>query len=123
VLCDEVLASFRLASDRDPIRAVIRGYAVNNDGATKVGFMAPSVEGHADVVTEALAVADVAAETISYLEAHGTGRGWCFLREHRRYSEQRGGESGGARRADGELVHGSPLRWRRVARNSTRVGI
>jgi phthiocerol/phenolphthiocerol synthesis type-I polyketide synthase E len=60
-------------ADRDPIRAVIRGTAVNNDGATKVGFMAPSVEGHADVVTEALAVADVAADTISYVEAHGTG--------------------------------------------------
>lgn len=59
--------------DNDTIHAIIRGSAVNNDGAGKVGYLAPSVEGHAGAVAEALAVADVTADTISYVEAHGTG--------------------------------------------------
>ncbi|MEU7894919.1 amino acid adenylation domain-containing protein [Nonomuraea sp. NPDC049152] len=60
-------------ADGDVIHAVIRGSAVNNDGARKVGFTAPSVEGQADVIAEALAVADVDPSTITYVEAHGTG--------------------------------------------------
>ncbi len=56
----------------DPIRAVIRGSAVNNDGAGKVGFTAPSAEGQARVITEALGLARVGAGTIGYVEAHGT---------------------------------------------------
>ncbi len=60
-------------ADGDTIHAVIRGSAVNNDGAGKVGYLAPSVDGHASAVAEALAVADVSADTISYVEAHGTG--------------------------------------------------
>jgi acyl transferase domain-containing protein/thioesterase domain-containing protein/acyl carrier protein len=59
--------------DGDPILAVIKGTAINNDGNRKVGFLAPSVDGHADVVKEALAVSGVGARTISMLEAHGTG--------------------------------------------------
>jgi acyl transferase domain-containing protein len=59
--------------DGDAIHAVIRGSAVNNDGAMKVGFMAPSVDGQAEVIADALAVAGVGPETISYVEAHGTG--------------------------------------------------
>ncbi|EEF58138.1 hybrid non-ribosomal peptide synthetase/type I polyketide synthase [Pedosphaera parvula] len=59
--------------DGDSIYAVIKGTAVNNDGAAKVGFTAPSVEGQARVIAEAQAVAGVSAETISYVEAHGTG--------------------------------------------------
>jgi acyl transferase domain-containing protein len=58
--------------DRDTILAVIKGSAINNDGALKVGYTAPSVEGQAAVIEEALAMADVAPETISYVEAHGT---------------------------------------------------
>ncbi len=58
--------------DGDAIRAVIKGSAVNNDGALKVGFTAPSVEGQAEVVAEALAAAGVAPETIGFVEAHGT---------------------------------------------------
>lgn len=58
---------------RDPIRAVILASALNNDGADKVGYLAPSVDGQAAVVAEALAVADINPETISYVEAHGTG--------------------------------------------------
>ena len=59
--------------DGDPILAVIKGSAINNDGARKVGYLAPSVDGHADVVKEALAVAGIDARSITLLEAHGTG--------------------------------------------------
>jgi acyl transferase domain-containing protein/acyl carrier protein len=59
--------------DGDTIEAVIRGSAINNDGAVKVGFTAPSIEAQAEVIAEALGVADVDARSISYVEAHGTG--------------------------------------------------
>ncbi|WP_405849678.1 SDR family NAD(P)-dependent oxidoreductase [Streptomyces sp. NBC_01518] len=60
-------------ADGDTIRAVVRGSAVNNDGAVKVGFTAPSVTGQAEVITAALARAEVEAVDIDYVEAHGTG--------------------------------------------------
>ncbi len=60
-------------ADGDYIHAVIKGSAVNNDGALKVGYMAPSVDGQAQAIAEALAIADVSADTITYIEAHGTG--------------------------------------------------
>ncbi|WP_170158697.1 non-ribosomal peptide synthetase/type I polyketide synthase [Micromonospora noduli] len=60
-------------TDGDLVHAVIRGSAVNNDGDRKVGFTAPSVDGQADVIAEALAVAGVDPGTIGYVEAHGTG--------------------------------------------------
>jgi amino acid adenylation domain-containing protein len=60
-------------ADGDPIRAVIRGSATNNDGAVKASFTAPSVEGQAAVVLEALAAAGVEPGSISYVEGHGTG--------------------------------------------------
>jgi phthiocerol/phenolphthiocerol synthesis type-I polyketide synthase E len=60
-------------ADGDPIRAVIRGSAINNDGAQKVGFTAPSVDAQAEVVEEALAMAGVDPETVMYVEAHGSG--------------------------------------------------
>jgi acyl transferase domain-containing protein len=56
----------------DTIHAVIKGSAVNNDGAAKVGYTAPGVEGQAGVIEEALAVASVGPETVGYVEAHGT---------------------------------------------------
>jgi acyl transferase domain-containing protein len=59
--------------DGDPVRAVIRGSAVNNDGKLKVGYSAPSVEGQAEVLTEAWSAAGIDPATLSYLEAHGTG--------------------------------------------------
>ncbi len=59
-------------ADGDTVHALILGSAVNNDGAAKAGFSAPSVQGQAAVISEALAVAEVSAETISYVEAHGT---------------------------------------------------
>jgi acyl transferase domain-containing protein/SAM-dependent methyltransferase/acyl carrier protein len=58
--------------DNDTIYAVIKGSAVNNDGADKIGFTAPSVNGQAAVIAEALAMANVPADSIGYIEAHGT---------------------------------------------------
>ena len=60
-------------ADGDNIYAVIKGSAINNDGSGKVGYTAPSVNGQSQVIAEALALADVEPETISYIEAHGTG--------------------------------------------------
>jgi amino acid adenylation domain-containing protein len=60
-------------ADNDSIYAVIRGGAVNNDGATKVSYTAPSVSGQVRVIAEAHAVAGVSSSTITYVEAHGTG--------------------------------------------------
>jgi len=59
--------------DGDTVYAVVRGSAVNNDGAQKVGYMAPSVEGQAAAISEAMAVAGVDPRSITYVEAHGTG--------------------------------------------------
>ena len=58
---------------RDHVRAVIRGSAINNDGKTKIGFTAPSIDGQAEVVVAAHAIAGVQPADISYVEAHGTG--------------------------------------------------
>jgi phthiocerol/phenolphthiocerol synthesis type-I polyketide synthase E len=58
--------------DRDSIHALILGTAINNDGSAKIGFTAPSVEGQASVISKSLAVAGVSADTVSYVEAHGT---------------------------------------------------
>jgi acyl transferase domain-containing protein len=71
-----VVALKRLAdalADGDHIHAVIKGSAVNNDGNAKVGYTAPSVSGQAAVVVEALAMAGLTADTIGYIETHGTG--------------------------------------------------
>src|SRR5689334_15497233 len=59
-------------ADGDTIYAVVKGSAMNNDGSLKVSYMAPSVEGQAEVVAQAQAIAGVDPETISYIEAHGT---------------------------------------------------
>jgi amino acid adenylation domain-containing protein/non-ribosomal peptide synthase protein (TIGR01720 family) len=60
-------------ADRDSIRAVIKATAINNDGSMKVGYTAPSPEGQAEVISEAAALAGISSDTISYIEAHGTG--------------------------------------------------
>ncbi|HEY6895305.1 MAG TPA: beta-ketoacyl synthase N-terminal-like domain-containing protein, partial [Rhodanobacteraceae bacterium] len=59
-------------ADGDPVYAVIRGGAVNNDGGVKASFTAPSSEGQAAVIAMALDAAHVDPRTISYVEAHGT---------------------------------------------------
>ena len=60
-------------ADRNTIYALVKGSAVNNDGSLKVGYTAPGVDGQAEVIARAQAVAQVSAASITYLEAHGTG--------------------------------------------------
>lgn len=57
----------------DPIHAVIKGCAINNDGRTKSSYSAPSARGQTDVVRQALASAALGAEDVEYIETHGTG--------------------------------------------------
>ena len=57
----------------DQVLAVLRGFALNNDGNLKAGFTAPSVEGQAQVIARAQKMASVPADSITYIEAHGTG--------------------------------------------------
>ncbi|MDY7014673.1 MAG: type I polyketide synthase, partial [Cyanobacteriota bacterium] len=59
-------------ADGNCIHAVIKGTAINNDGALKVGYTAPSVTGQATAIAEALFVAEIDPATIQYVEAHGT---------------------------------------------------
>jgi len=60
-------------TDRDTIYAVIKGSAINNDGAMKVGFTAPGVQGQTAAITSALQLSGVSPETVTYIETHGTG--------------------------------------------------
>ncbi len=59
-------------ADGDTVRAVIRGWATNNDGGGKAGYTAPRVEGQEEVIREALALAGVDPATVGYVETHGT---------------------------------------------------
>ena len=59
--------------DGDHIHAVIKGCALNNDGGRKHSYTAPSIEGQAGVIKDAIADANIDPATISYVEAHGTG--------------------------------------------------
>lgn len=60
-------------ADGDSIYAVIKGSAVNNDGASKATYTSPSVDSQTEVVLQALANASADPDTIAYVEAHGTG--------------------------------------------------
>ena len=60
-------------ANRNSIDAVILGSAINNDGTMKMSYTAPSIQGQSEVIAEALAIADVPADSITYVEAHGTG--------------------------------------------------
>ena len=69
-----VLKRYEDASrDRDQIYAIVKGSAVNNDGASKVGYTAPSVEGQSLVIAEAISNAGISPADIGYVETHGTG--------------------------------------------------
>ncbi|MEO0917658.1 MAG: type I polyketide synthase, partial [Pseudomonadota bacterium] len=59
--------------DGDPILAVLKGSAINNDGAEKAGYLAPSVRGQAKAIRAAQKNAGITADTIGYVECHGTG--------------------------------------------------
>src|SRR2546421_778174 len=73
VVCLKRLADALAAGDS--IHAVIKGSAINNDGSLKVGYTAPRIEGQARVIKVAQDVAEIEAGAISYVEAHGTGKG------------------------------------------------
>ena len=60
-------------ADGDHIWAVIKGSAINNDGAAKAGYLAPSVDGQVTAIAAALDAAGVAAQSIGMVECHGTG--------------------------------------------------
>ncbi|MFS4449719.1 beta-ketoacyl synthase N-terminal-like domain-containing protein, partial [Maribacter sp. 2307UL18-2] len=60
-------------ADKDTIHAIIKGSAINNDGNSKIGYTAPSVKGQVEVITKALKMSKIPAESVGYLEAHGTG--------------------------------------------------
>ncbi|MFY0577930.1 amino acid adenylation domain-containing protein [Cystobacter fuscus] len=63
----------RALADGDEIRAVIKATAINNDGRNKIGYTAPSQKRQADVIRAAHRKAGIRPESISYIEAHGTG--------------------------------------------------
>ncbi len=58
--------------DGDTIFAVLKGAGVNNDGSGKSSFSAPSAEGQANAIAQALENAQVDAAAVSYVETHGT---------------------------------------------------
>ncbi|MCW2121111.1 polyketide synthase [Flavobacterium sp. 7A] len=58
--------------DGDTIYGIIKGVGINNDGGNKGSFTAPSTEGQADAIAQAMQDANIAPETISYVETHGT---------------------------------------------------
>src|SRR5262249_36705251 len=70
VLLKELSAA---VADGDHIYAVIRGSAINNDGAEKVSYTASSVAGQANAMVEAMSVAEVSPDHVGYVECHGTG--------------------------------------------------
>lgn len=83
-------------TDGDQILGVLRGTAINNDGGDKSSYTAPSPEGQARAITEALEVAGVSPESISYVEAHGTGTNLGdpievagLTRAYRRYTDKK----------------------------------
>ncbi len=59
--------------DDDPIFGIIRGYAINNDGALRAGYAAPSVAGQRALLVQALASAGLQSGDVTYIEGHGTG--------------------------------------------------
>jgi len=59
--------------DQDKIYATIKGTSINNDGARKVGFTAPSIVSQSAVIQEALSMSGLKPDEIDYIETHGTG--------------------------------------------------
>lgn len=60
-------------ADGDTIHAVIKASAINNDGASKAGYLAPSVTGQAEAIIEAQGIGGIEPDSIGYVECHGTG--------------------------------------------------
>ena len=101
-------------TDNDHVYAVVRGFAVNNDGSDKVSYTAPSIGGQAEVIRSALDYAGIEARTIGYVETHGTATPLgdpIELAALRRAFEQTGGPAentcfiGSLKSNVGHLVH------------------
>ncbi len=60
-------------NDGDSIYAVIEASAINNDGGDKVNYSAPGIASQSEVISEALDLAGINADQVSYVETHGTG--------------------------------------------------
>jgi acyl transferase domain-containing protein len=60
-------------ADGDNIHAVIKSSAINNDGANKVSYLAPSVDGQAAAIRETIEIADIDPASVGFIECHGTG--------------------------------------------------
>lgn len=63
---------YKAILDKDSIYAVIKGSAINQDGSS-ANLTAPNALAQADVIEQAWKQAGIHPETISYIEAHGTG--------------------------------------------------
>jgi phthiocerol/phenolphthiocerol synthesis type-I polyketide synthase E len=63
----------KAVSDWDAIHAVIMGSAINNDGAARSAYAAPSEAGQAEVLASALRIAGIDPASVGYVEGHGTG--------------------------------------------------
>jgi acyl carrier protein len=63
----------RAIADGDTIHGVIRGWGVTNDGSAKTAYTAPSVPGQHGAIRRALKAAGIGAESVGYVEMHGTG--------------------------------------------------
>ena len=59
-------------ADGDPVVALLRGWAVNQDGPSS-GFAVPNGLAQAGVMRDALSAAGVSPAAVGYVEAHGTG--------------------------------------------------
>lgn len=93
--------------DGDTVHAVIRGSAVNNDGARKIGYNAPSVDGQAEAIRAAQAMAGVDPASVGYVEAHGTGTTLGDPIEIAALTQAFGGAGGLTGRAPGHCALGS----------------
>ncbi|WP_459210873.1 amino acid adenylation domain-containing protein [Aquimarina rhabdastrellae] len=60
-------------TDNDTIHGVIKGIAINQDGASSASITAPSSEAQTEVINQAIKNAGIRPDEISYIEAHGTG--------------------------------------------------
>ncbi|RCH64498.1 amino acid adenylation domain-containing protein [Streptomyces sp. SDr-06] len=69
-----VLKPLHLARrDGDTVYAVVTGSALNNDGAGKLSYSAPSLPGQREVIRAALRRSGRDSADLGYVEAHGTG--------------------------------------------------
>lgn len=59
--------------DKDKVYCIIKGTAVNNDGKSKIGYVAPSIDGQSSVINEAIEKSGLTIDDIEYVETHGTG--------------------------------------------------